>query len=456
MVSDKRKSFMKIELDDEVDRILRARMKRRPAERALSDAPTDAHLDADALSLYVEQALTPALRAAYTRHLIACGACREQVAMLARLIDVTDETNVAAQSVAAQTITSQSAASQTVAVSDGEANAPRVENAAGTALPRASVWERFTHYFFAPRALAFALPALALVILSATIFLLTSRPETDSTSLVAVSQPVTMNANMNMSANMNGNASEVYAATERGLMNANGNFNPSHVSPDAKQKGGAVSNSQESARTTSVANESARSPVAPSETLSPAPPPPPSPGQSPNSAPGVAARIETQSSATARKESDARRDDEEAVSIADTDEAKVARNNTIREAEQSRAARVAPAPVKRSADSANATSTMSQPGAMPGDSASRARRAVGGSVTDKPLVTRTVGGKRFSRRGAVWVDEIYVAGSALTDVRRNSTQYRALLNAEPALRATIEALGGEVIIVAKNRAYRIR
>lgn len=438
---------MKIKLDDEVDRILRAGMKRRPAEHALNDVPSEAHLDTDALSLYVEQALTPALRVAYTRHLIACAACREQVAMLARLTDVADETNVTAQSVA----------SQSVAIANGEASKTSpVESVivADTALPRASAWERFTHYFFAPRALVFALPVLALVLISATIFFLTSRSETDSTSLIAVRQPGTMNANMNMSANMNTNASEVYAATERALMNANGNFNPMPVSPDAKQNGGAVSNPQESARTASVATESARSPAAPSETLSPPSPPPA--GQLPNSAPGIAPRTETQSPVTARKEADARRDDAEAVSVAETEEAKVALNNTIREAEQSRVARAAPAPVKRSADSANVASTTSQPGAMPGDSASRARRAVGASVSDKPLVTRTVGGKRFARRGAAWVDESFVAGSALTDVPRNSTQYRALLTAEPALRAIIESLGGEVIVVTKNQAYRIR
>jgi hypothetical protein len=41
-------------------------------------------------------------------------------------------------------------------------------------------------------------------------------------------------------------------------------------------------------------------------------------------------------------------------------------------------------------------------------------------------------------------------------VRRNSEQYRALIADEPELRRISDALGGEVTVVWKGRAYRIR
>jgi hypothetical protein len=41
-------------------------------------------------------------------------------------------------------------------------------------------------------------------------------------------------------------------------------------------------------------------------------------------------------------------------------------------------------------------------------------------------------------------------------VRRGSEQFRALVADEPDMRRVAETLSGEVIVVAKNRAYRIQ
>jgi len=178
----------------------------------------------------------------------------------------------------------------------------------------------------------------------------------------------------------------------------------------------------------------------------------------PTSAPEIALRAETPSPSIAGREADARRADAKSKGVANTDEEKVARDAIV-EAEKSRAGRVSTATEKRATDSAGAASTMRQPGAPTDDLARRSRLpspAAGAASGDKPPVTRTIGGKRFVKRGAAWVDESFVAGSALTDVRRNSAQYRALLTAQPALRAILESLGGEVVVVAKNQSYRVR
>lgn len=69
--------------------------------------------------------------------------------------------------------------------------------------------------------------------------------------------------------------------------------------------------------------------------------------------------------------------------------------------------------------------------------------------------TRTVSGKRFVHKGDAWVDTAY-NGSATTNVKRGSEQYRALVADEPSIRMFADQLGGEVIVVWKGRAYRIR
>jgi len=70
--------------------------------------------------------------------------------------------------------------------------------------------------------------------------------------------------------------------------------------------------------------------------------------------------------------------------------------------------------------------------------------------------TRRVSGRLFHRQGNAWVDADYVSGRATVNVSRGSEQFRALIADEPALRSIAEQLGGEVIVVWKGIAYRIR
>jgi hypothetical protein len=70
--------------------------------------------------------------------------------------------------------------------------------------------------------------------------------------------------------------------------------------------------------------------------------------------------------------------------------------------------------------------------------------------------TRSIANRKFRRQGRAWVDTAYSPTQAVTIVRRNSEQYRALVADEPELRRIADALGGEVTVVWKGRAYRIR
>ena len=87
-----------------------------------------------------------------------------------------------------------------------------------------------------------------------------------------------------------------------------------------------------------------------------------------------------------------------------------------------------------------------------------AKRAsgAGAKAKDDEADTRTVSGRRFRRQGGVWIDTAYQSSTATTIVTRGSEQFRALVADEPGIRAIAAQLPGEVVVVWKGRAYRIR
>ena len=72
---------------------------------------------------------------------------------------------------------------------------------------------------------------------------------------------------------------------------------------------------------------------------------------------------------------------------------------------------------------------------------------------DKEIVeTKKVGEKTFERRNNSWVDSIY-KNQATTDITRGTKEYKKL---DSGLRSIVENLGGTIIIVWKEKAYRIQ
>lgn len=76
--------------------------------------------------------------------------------------------------------------------------------------------------------------------------------------------------------------------------------------------------------------------------------------------------------------------------------------------------------------------------------------------SDEVSEVRSVGGHRFRKQGNVWVDAAYDSSRTTINIVRGSEQYRALIGDEPDIRTIADQLDGEVIIVWKGRAYRIR
>jgi hypothetical protein len=70
-------------------------------------------------------------------------------------------------------------------------------------------------------------------------------------------------------------------------------------------------------------------------------------------------------------------------------------------------------------------------------------------ISNKPI---SVGGKTFKRENNVWYDSAY-RGQATTNVTRGTNEYKKL---DAGLRGITENLGGTIVVVWKQRAYRIQ
>jgi hypothetical protein len=69
---------------------------------------------------------------------------------------------------------------------------------------------------------------------------------------------------------------------------------------------------------------------------------------------------------------------------------------------------------------------------------------------------RTIAGRRFRKERGIWTDTAYDSSTATVDMARDSEQFRALVADEPGIGTIARQLDGEVIVVWKGRAYRIR
>ncbi|HSK62227.1 MAG TPA: hypothetical protein VK893_00240, partial [Pyrinomonadaceae bacterium] len=70
--------------------------------------------------------------------------------------------------------------------------------------------------------------------------------------------------------------------------------------------------------------------------------------------------------------------------------------------------------------------------------------------------TRSVAGRKFRKERGIWTDTAYDSSTRTVNMARGSEQFRALVADEPAIGTIAEQLDGEVIVLWKGRAYRIR
>jgi len=450
---------MKTDFDREMDSLLRAQARRDSAaltepggasslplqdDRA-SAAQLSAHLDADELNAYAENALPVSTRTLYAAHLADCVQCRHVVTQL------------------------------TLAAGTPAQLEQPVATLTGSAPLRVS-WLARVGALLSARAWRYAVPMLALLLISAIGLLSLLRHAPNERSIAesiapplskpdAAAQPKLSDEEQHSDAPATANSNKAVATQNSGV---------SAVKGEVAAKEEAAANDARLAvarpRTDAMASNTAPAPSG-SATVTGAPvvvPPPPQPTPAPIAeATGITTEMEAK---TARSTQDQiasatnmrNVESEQREGTNDAQRSARARSGRAVNANDSRSdARVTDESRASTPSAPAAPRAAAKPqGARSGENTSN---AAGGSAqkdesprSQTAAETRSIANRKFRRQGRAWVDTAYSSTQTVTIVRRNSEQYRALVADEPELRRIADALGGEVTVVWKGRAYRIR
>ncbi len=469
---------MKPEFDKEMDSLLRAHARRGGAHAATADA----HLDADELSAYAERALPESARARYSAHLADCDGCRAQVVLLARAAGVAER---------------------------------MAERGAVTVATQAPSWRARLAALFAPGAWRYALPVIALLLVGGVVLRVMNSARLERANTAQSNTQVATTARPNEVAEQH---HEEAAPQQNGPSAQTGGFiatddsaQPSAESDD-RAKSAAVT-AKDTPRDMTARNEAPLVAGAGAAAPAAAPVPQPTPaaalrpqpklgdfdtlaGAANQSAGANQSMTATQSANRGLNSQNAQQSPPvgqyapeppaNAKSALPTDKEAQAREQAkapaTRAAERGRAddaVALDKREAKRDEGARRAEEDERVHGPQRSMGAARARGAAKAAPKDEEAVrveerkekankdraatneaageeTRTVGVREFRRLKGAWVDTAYRAGQATTVVRRNSEQWRALVADEPELRRIADALGGEVVIVWRGRAYRIK
>jgi len=386
---------------NEMDLLLRALGRDTPAHSANGPTPassqqTGRHLDADELNCYAEGIASDAERARYIKHLADCDDCRRVVAVLVPAAGATRRHEAVEQKTAW------------------------------------SLREKLAQ-LFAPSVLRYAMPALALTaVLAIAIVVLRQKQQAE---FVAQNQPHTVPAvsTGSQSEQLPTSATpqtQSSPAAQQQLREKNNSAEPKSAVVQPPSVVAGTNSSTDRAETDRLQPGTVTAKSQPTYAMEPAdaaaPPPPPRP-----------ALADASKTAEARKE-------------ADTDMQKRGRNDNYSQArEENEVARQGPS---KGGPSRNNSQNVGAISSVMSRSANNKDEKAAGSAAE----TRRVSGRSFHREGNVWVDADYAEGRATVKVSRGSEQYRALIADEPAIRSIAEQLGGEVIVIWKGVAYRIR
>jgi hypothetical protein len=459
---------MKAEYDKEIDSLLRERARRGRGASAEPGAHAAAHLDADEQSAYAENALPAAARAHYAAHLADCDDCRRNVTRLALAAGIPAQLE------------------------------PR-EIATGQAVSPDAGWRARLGALFAPRAWRYAVPALALLLVGAvSLVVLTRKTQRD----VSIAERNTSSAS-NAQRPQQAQASQ--PETHHASLNDNAatTATPGESAVAAPDSKAAAPNPNAPLSKEEIAANNPRAeveqPLAGAPLNSAAAPPPPAPVVGSGAGTRSVSELPTpeatpipmnadeltitsdgaaKTGAAAQELSRLERKQGESENRQQYENQRREGISGPRRNEQARNQRAADADAPRDRDdkpggyvagttaapasppaAATAAKRSRQPEAARGKDESGAADDSGRSAAGRKTSaadTRTVAGRKFRRQGNAWIDTAYSAGQSYTVVRRNSEQFRALIADEPELRRVADALGGEITVVWKGRAYRIR
>lgn len=391
---------MKQETNNEMDLLLR-RLGRRQDVFA-PDA--EDHLDADELSAYAENVLPAKARARYTEHLAECSRCRDFVVQLSASAGVV----VAAQ-------------------------ADKISEPSG--------WRKFLLGLFSPMVLKYAAPALALIVVAAIGVIVLRQDRADK--FVAQNQPVPSTSTEVAEGRAESKPQPQAGSVSFDNMPAESTANKNVQSKDlAQQPANPVAQGTPADVETNAPVVKAPAPKPESQPAAAAePPPPPSP-----------AKVDTVSDEKRQQNEDAARKQEAEVKVAQAEESK---KNFEVDGSVKRGDVAAPATARsRAAKSKSIAGDLSAQGAA--GTGNVQRDGVDRDDKDSSAETRSVAGRRFRQQGGVWVDTAYDRSKSITNYGRGTESFRALIADEPSIKTIADQLDGEIIVVWRGRAYRIK
>ena len=355
----------------------------------------EAHLDADELNAFAERAVPPATRARYMAHIADCSRCRKLVAAL-----------TAAAGLPITEI--------------------KTEDRAQT-----SFWQRLPA-FLSPSVLRFAVPALAMLVV-VTVGIITFQTRQAPDYVAQNRETSTKQVELTP-------AQETESPQSRDQITTQSSPGRSANSPTVVEQ-------QDKAGEKAIAVDGISAVASPSESLAKdAPKPPPTaPQKADESQPTFAPEPEA---AGARPQPSPTREADKNEVARQREEA--AGDTATREARDERQAGEDRETLSRSRKAA----TAGRGGAL--SSVQAPRTETKQKRADHDADIREVAGRRFQRQGNTWIDIEYDAGRSAMTVVRGSEQYRVLVADEPGIRTIAERLAGEIIVVWKGRAYRIR
>jgi len=389
---------MKRTENNEIDLLLRSLARREGASSVASEDESALHLDADELNSYAEQTLPAATRARYTTHLAECASCRKIVS---------DLTSASGAHVSEHSVS-----------------------------PTTSSFREKVAAFFSPSVLRYAVPALALFAFIA-VGLVALRQQTQP-DLVAVNEPAASSDARLETKQANSPAT----SEERAAVNEQEGFHDSQTSVGKDQAKDSLAKSADAPETSTKPSTADSVSVTADRDASAA-----RPGAAvaqPSYAPEPAAPPPPKTVSESPREVDERQKKE-----ADKNEEPPAREQEGGRARRNDSQNQAAVTAAKRSPSVQRDETMRTPEA-------KLASAAGAKAKDDEAETRTVSGRRFRRQGSTWIDTAFQSSSATTIVTRGSEQFRALVADEPGIRAIAAQLPGEVVVVWKGRAYRIR
>ena len=386
---------MKQANNNEVDLLLRALARQRTraawqsgSESGDTNEVSSAHLDADELNSYAEGVAPDPARARYTEHLADCEACRGIVVSL---------------------VQSAGAASRF--------EVPEQKGGAG-------FWQKLRE-LFSPTVLGYAVPALVLAAVIGVGFLAVRQQQRVQFVAQNERQAEGPSAAQNKADSGVSSAAQPQATVQNGRQSGTTTELPREKTAleDEKLQAGQGLLKPDSSVAKAPAKDAGQAgdigSVAESRPYAPEP--------------KAAPVLHAEKSAELAKEAPAKREDQ----ARDQEEFRV-QTDDVHGPNRSRS---------------NTAQAMSQRGAgvAGGRGPSADKNKKGADVE-----TRSVMGRHFTREGDAWVDTAYEYSQATVRVARGSDQYRALVADEPAIRTIAAQLDGVVIVVWKNRAYRIQ